>query len=183
MEIVFCYNSFAEAHVTVEFCTWHDNTRIARNRMKNDLFEWKKSHVNHSGKVHDDVIIFRVTGHLCGEFTSPVNSPHKGQWRRTLMFSLISVWINGWVNNREAGDLTRHRGHYDVTVMLAVEWLQENAGTTMVIQWKCEGCKMCRVQDPVSLISKTLTPEVLWDFVAHFEWRHTESKDDKNRWY
>ena len=30
---------------------------------------------------------------------SPVNSPHKGQWRGALMFSLICVWINGWVNN------------------------------------------------------------------------------------
>ena len=60
--------------------------------------------------------IFRVTGHLCAEFTG--NSPHKGQWRRALMFSLISVWINGWVNNGEAGDLRRYRTHYDVTVML-----------------------------------------------------------------
>ena len=34
------------------------------------------------------------------------------------MFSLICVWINGWVNNREAGDLRRRRAHYDVTVML-----------------------------------------------------------------
>ena len=34
------------------------------------------------------------------------------------MFSLIYVWINGWVNNRETGDLRRHRGHYDVNVML-----------------------------------------------------------------
>ena len=25
--------------------------------------------------------------------------------------------LNGWVNNREAGDLRRHRGHYDVNVM------------------------------------------------------------------
>ena len=33
------------------------------------------------------------------------------------MFSLIHVWINGWANNREAGDLRRHRGHYDVIVM------------------------------------------------------------------
>ena len=33
------------------------------------------------------------------------------------MFSLICVWINGWVNNREAGDLIRYRAHYDVTVM------------------------------------------------------------------
>ena len=46
-----------------------------------------------------------------------VNSPHKGQWRGALMFSLICVWINGWINNREAGDLRRHRGHYDVNVM------------------------------------------------------------------
>ena len=58
--------------------------------------------------------IFRVTGHLCGEFTGP----HKGQWRGPLMFSLISVWINGWENNREAGDLRRYRAHYVVIVMM-----------------------------------------------------------------
>ena len=52
-----------------------------------------------------------------GIYRSPVNSPHKGQWREALMFSLICVWINDWVNNREIGDLGRHRGHYDVTVM------------------------------------------------------------------
>ena len=39
-----------------------------------------------------------------GIHRSPVNSPHKGQWRGSLMFSLICVWINRWVNNREAGD-------------------------------------------------------------------------------
>ena len=33
------------------------------------------------------------------------------------MLSLICVWINGWVNNREAGDLRCHHGHYDVNVM------------------------------------------------------------------
>ena len=48
---------------------------------------------------------------------SPVNSPHKGQWRRALMFSLICAWINGWVNNREADDLRHHRAHYGVIVM------------------------------------------------------------------
>ena len=53
-----------------------------------------------------------------GIHRSPVNSPHKGQWRAALMFSLICVWINGWINNREAGDLRRNRVHYDVTVML-----------------------------------------------------------------
>ena len=62
--------------------------------------------------------IFRVTGHLCGEFTGPpVNSPHKGHWRGALMFTLICARINGWVNNSEAGDLRRYRAHYDVIVM------------------------------------------------------------------
>ena len=49
---------------------------------------------------------------------SPLNSPHKGQWRGALMFSLICAWRNGWVNNRDAGDLRRHRAHYDVIVLL-----------------------------------------------------------------
>ena len=48
---------------------------------------------------------------------SPVNFPHKGQWRGALMFSLNYAWINDWVNNREAGDLRRQHGHYDVIVM------------------------------------------------------------------
>ena len=40
-------------------------------------------------------------------------SPHKGQWRGAFMFSLICVWINGYENNREAGDLRRYCAHYD----------------------------------------------------------------------
>ena len=60
---------------------------------------------------------------------SLVNSPYKGQWRGALMFSLICAWINDWVNNHEAGDLRRHRAHYDVIVMnfdprlQCVDWL------------------------------------------------------------
>ena len=56
-----------------------------------------------------------------GNSPVPVNSPHKGQWRGALMFSLIFAWINDWVNNRETGDLRRHRGHYDVIVMFYSE--------------------------------------------------------------
>ena len=47
-----------------------------------------------------------------------MNSPHKGQWCGALVFSLICAWINGWVNNLEAGDLRRNHAHYDVTVMI-----------------------------------------------------------------
>ena len=55
---------------------------------------------------------------ICAENSpSPVNSPHKGQLRGALMFSLICVGINGWVNNCEAGDLRRYRAHYDIIVM------------------------------------------------------------------
>ena len=32
-------------------------------------------------------------------------------------FLWSAPWINGWVNNREAGDLRRHCAHYDVIVM------------------------------------------------------------------
>ena len=49
---------------------------------------------------------------VTGEFPA-----HKGQWRGALMFSLICAWMNGWVNNREAGDLRCHPAHYDVIVM------------------------------------------------------------------
>ena len=48
---------------------------------------------------------------------APVNSPRKDQWRGVLMFSFICAWINGWVNNRDVGDLRRHRAHYDAIVM------------------------------------------------------------------
>ena len=70
---------------------------------------------------HDDVIKWkhfpRYWPYVQGIHLSPVNFLHKGQWREALMFSLICAWINGWVNNRGAGDLRRHRAYYDVIVM------------------------------------------------------------------
>ena len=56
-----------------------------------------------------------------GIHRSPVNSLHRGQWRGALMFSSICVCINGWVNNREAGDLRCYRAHCDVIVMNRVQ--------------------------------------------------------------
>ena len=50
---------------------------------------------------------------------SPVNSPHKRQWRGALMFSLICTRTNGWVNSRN--DLRRHRAHCYVTVMSKIK--------------------------------------------------------------
>ena len=49
---------------------------------------------------HDDVIKWkhfpRYWPFLRGIHRSPVKSPHKGQWRVALMFSLICAWINIW---------------------------------------------------------------------------------------
>ena len=75
--------------------------------------QWKKRITKFCPNIWQPIL-------LTDSFTfhqSPVNSPHKGQWRGALMFSLICTWINGWVKNREAGDLRRHRAHYDVIVM------------------------------------------------------------------
>ena len=69
--------------------------------------------------IHDDVIKWkhfpRYWPFVRRIHRSQANSPHKGQWRGALMFTLIR--IDGWVNNREAGDLRRYRPHYDVIVM------------------------------------------------------------------
>ena len=77
--------------------------------------------VAHVVIVHDDVIkrkhFPRNWPFVRGIHREPVNSRHKGQWRGALMFSLICVWINDWVNNREAGDLRRYCAHYHIIVM------------------------------------------------------------------
>ena len=74
-----------------------------------------------TGQIHDDVIKWKHCSlywpFVWGIHQSPMNSPHKGLWRGTLMCFFICAWTNGWVNNRDAGDLRRHRDHYDVTVM------------------------------------------------------------------
>ena len=79
------------------------------------------SHVKGNQRKHDDVMKWkkkpRNWSFVQWIHRSPVNSPHKGQWRGPLMFSLICAWIYGWVNNRDAGDLRCHRAHYDVNVM------------------------------------------------------------------
>ena len=76
--------------------------------------------LSHELMAHDDVIKWkhfpRYWPFVRGIHRSPVNSPHKGQWRGALVFSLIFAWTNRWVNHRDAGDLRRHQAHYDVSV-------------------------------------------------------------------
>ena len=112
------------------FCQ-HIKTRIIMSATKwNKTDRWGKSEVSlntvmvwfiHTTACHDDVIKWKhfpcYWPFVRGIHRSPVNSPHKGQWRGASMFTVICVWINGSVSTREAGDLRRYRNHFDVIVM------------------------------------------------------------------
>ena len=65
---------------------------------------------------HQIVTLSALLAFVRGIHRSPVNSPHKVQWRGALKLSLIWAWTNGWVNNQDVGDLRRHRVHYYGTV-------------------------------------------------------------------
>ena len=100
-------------------CGWSGNSHINSEKYGLHLIQ----HI--SGYLHDDVIKWkhlpRYWPFVRGIQWSPVNSSHKGQWCGALMFFfVICAWINGWVNNREAGDLRRHRAHYDVIVVTRI---------------------------------------------------------------
>ena len=92
--------------------------------------------------------IFRVTGHLCGEFTGRRESPpppppphthtHTHTQRpvtRSFMFSLSCAWIHSWVNNSEAGDLRRHRAHFDVNVKVVYRATPLNYQYVSTLYW------------------------------------------------
>ena len=78
-------------------------------------------HVVYLFLIHDVVFKWnhfpRYWPFVRGIHWSPVDSPHKDQWLGALVLSLICAWTNGWAKNRDAGDLRRHRYHYDVTVI------------------------------------------------------------------
>ena len=89
---------------------------------RHDPYNWGTCSVQrHVSHIYDDVIKWkhfpRYWAFVRGIHRSPVNSPHKGQWRGALKFSLIFAWTNGCVNNRDPGDFRRRRVNYDITVM------------------------------------------------------------------
>ena len=74
---------------------------------------------------------------LRGEFTGHRWIILLDQWRGALIFSLICAWMNRLVNNSEAGDLRRHRDHYDVIVLLQVFILKTlHSKAVALLQWR-----------------------------------------------
>ena len=78
--------------------------------LRKSLFVMTSSHGN----------IFRVTGPLCGEFTVHRWIPlTKASNAELCCFLWSAPWVNGRINNREAGDLRRHRAHYMTSMWCA----------------------------------------------------------------
>ena len=59
---------------------------------------------------------------VLGIHRSAVNSPTKVSDAKLWCVLWSAPWINGCVNNREAGNLRHHRAHYDVIVMFLGGW-------------------------------------------------------------
>ena len=80
----------------------------------------------------DDVIKWkhfpRYWPFVRGIHRSPVNSRTK---------PVICAGINGWVNNREAGDWRCHRAHYDVTVMAKTLRIIFDTRRTAIVRYEC----------------------------------------------
>ena len=119
------FNSFRPSiyHMAYCQCNPYDQTAVKTKSKYIDShpteWNWKCRLQN----VHDDVIKWkhfpRYWPFVRGIHRWPGNSPHKGHWRGALMFSLVWHWTDEWVNNRDVGDLRRHRVHDDVIAMSA----------------------------------------------------------------
>ena len=81
---------------------------------------WPRANISHDIRYfyHDDVIKWK---HFPRNWPF-VRGIHRPRWiphtkasdAELWCFLWSCVWIKGWVNNREAGYLRRHHGHYDV---------------------------------------------------------------------
>ena len=118
---------------------------------------------------HDDVMKwkhfprYRVPTLCEGIHRSPVDSPHKDQWRGILMFSFICAWTHGWANNQDVGDLKRRRAHYCITVM----WIQ------MVIHPHRNTCSLHDFGPILKISSKSVNTSWLWPedtILCHRTW-------------
>ena len=123
--------------------------------------------------------IFCVAGPFVrGIYRSQVNSPHKGQWRGALMFPLICAWINGWVNNRRAGDLRRHRPlwrHYNEPQLKQV-WMSNciaHKQWVLSVIYPCTKTRLVKGTPVITELRKItrvyLQCSILWFYFIKFE--------------
>ena len=93
---------------------------------------WRPGSLTHQMMTSSNGNIFRVTSPLCGEFIGhrwiPLTEASDAE-----LFSLICAWINGWVNNHEAGHLSSHGiGKVGYTVPLFSRgWVSPNCALSV----------------------------------------------------
>ena len=117
---------------------------------------------------YDDVIkwkhFLRYWPFVRGIHRSPLNFPHKGQWRGALMFSLICAWMYDWENNREAGDSRWHHAHNDVVVMIS----GPNAGVAQREYWEWRLTFSFRYNVVLTTLCKLTNHYQIWLYSLNF---------------
>ena len=81
------------------------------------MYRLLKWHLHEYTMTSSNGNIFRIAVPLCGEFVGHRWIPLKRPVAQSFYISLIYAWTNGWVSNRDAGDLKRDQADYDVSVM------------------------------------------------------------------
>ena len=95
--------------------------------------------------------IFRITGPLWGKSTLRDGYPLTKASGAELWF--FCAWTNSWANDRDAGDLRRHRAYHDVTLMslclllaceMTVDFVEMNGWTLAVVTEETTGTTFWR---------------------------------------
>ena len=82
---------------------------------------WRNGGVSSDLRRHDEVIKWKhfpfYWPFVWGNPPVTGGFPPQRPVTRSFDVSLICTWTNCWANNRDVGDVIRHRAHYDVTVV------------------------------------------------------------------
>ena len=107
-----------------------------------------------------------------------VNSPHKGQWREALMFSLICTRINGWVNSFVAGDLGRHRPIMTFFLWSETRTVQFTSSYMCHLTWMSSvnytGCSPLSWYRHIIIFYLSKTNEIAWGkhvLICKYHWQ------------
>ena len=99
----------------------------------------------------------------------------------TKSFPLMYAWTNGWANNRDAGDLRRHRAHHDVTVIESYDDVMTWLILIINTLW---GDPLATGEFPFTRANNAQ----LWCFLVScrwFEtpWRHCDIRSTRSCWH
>ena len=150
---------------------WHCNHRAKEETQKD------------TNKFHDDVIKWKhfpcYWPFVRGINRSPMNSPHKGQWRGSLMFSLSCVLINGWVNNRRFETLSHPLWRHRHALIPCHEQLQQGSNRIFILGYSTPtNCQ----NSTITLLESRKTQEILIIFPVRMDSTPLNSPAKETSW-